>query len=109
MISAMSMTGPVPSSLKYLVCGGRDAPDEEAEVRGHVEVGGVVGQAVVDQGVRQPVEGDQQEVAPGRRVEPHHLDDPAERAGYWFPILLLMKSQPIHIWEIPPNLPCFGG
>ncbi len=54
-------------------------PDEEAEVGGHVEVGGVVGEAVVDESVGQPVERDQQEVTPRRRVEPHHLDYPAQR------------------------------
>ncbi len=43
---------------------------------GHVEVGGVVGEAIVDESVGQPVEGDQQEVTPRRRVEPHHLDYP---------------------------------
>ncbi len=51
-------------------------PNEEAEVGGHVEVGRVVGEAVVDESVGQPVEGDQQEVTPRRRVEPHHLDYP---------------------------------
>ena len=36
----------------------------------------VVGEAVVDECVGQPVEGDEEEVPPGRRVVTDHLDNP---------------------------------
>ncbi len=48
---------------------------------GDVEVGGIVGEPVVDQRVGQPVEGDQQKVAPGCGVVLHHLDYPATFHG----------------------------